>query len=134
MSSMSKKTIALWVAQIILATIFALAGFMKATQPIADLAAMMGWPGQAPVALVRFIGIAELAGAVGLVLPVLTGIMPRLTALAALGLAVVQVLAMGLHIYRGEFEVLPINVILLALAVFVTQGRRTVSPNPAIAE
>lgn len=130
---MSKKTIALWGAQILLAAVFGLAGFMKATQPIADLAAMMGWPGQAPAALVRFIGIAELAGAVGLILPVLTGIMPRLTALAALGLTVIQVLAMGLHLYRGEFEVLPINLVLLALAVFVMLGRKSAPTHTATA-
>lgn len=122
---MSKKTIALWGAQILLAVAFAMAGFMKATQPIADLAAMMGWPGQAPELLVRFIGVAELAAAFGLILPVLTGILPRLTALAALGLVVIQVLAMGLHIYRAELEVLPVNVVLLALAIFVMLGRRT---------
>lgn len=121
---MQKKTIALWAAQILLFAVFCLAGFMKATQPIPDLAEMMGWPGQAPALLVRFIGVAELAGAVGLILPVLTGIMPRLTALAALGLAVIQVLAMGLHIYRGEFEVLPVNLVLLALAMFVLFGRK----------
>ena len=121
---MSKKTIALWIAQVVLAGGFALAGFMKATQPIADLAAMMGWPGQAPELLVRFIGVAELAGAVGLILPVLTGILPRLTALAALGLAVIQVLAIGLHLYRAEFGVLPINIVLLALGVFVVFGRK----------
>lgn len=130
---MSKKTMALWGAQILLAAVFALAGFMKATQPIPDLAAMMGWPGEAPVALVRFIGVAELAGAAGLILPVLTGILPRLTALAALGLAVIQVLAMGLHITRGEFEVLPVNVVLLALAVFVMLGRRSAPSVPAAA-
>ena len=106
---------------------------MKATQPIPDLAAMMGWPGEVPVALVRFIGAAELAAAAGLILPVLTGIMPRLTALAALGLATIQVLAMGLHIYRGEFEVLPVNAVLLALAVYVILGRRTSRSVPATA-
>lgn len=123
---MSKKTIALWGAQIFLAIVFAAAGFVKASQPIPDLTVMMGWPGEAPFALVRFIGLAELAAAMGLILPVLTGILPRLTALAALGLAVIQFLAMGLHIYRGEFEVLPVNILLLVLAVFVMLGRRSI--------
>lgn len=124
---MSKKIMGLWAAQIVLAIIFGLAGFMKATQPIEDLTAMMGWPGQAPELLVRFIGVAEIAGALGMILPVLTGILPRLTALAALGLVVIQVLAMGLHIYRGEIEILPLNLVLLALAVFVMFGRRDVT-------
>ena len=80
-------------------------------------------PGSAPL-LARFIGAAELAGALGLILPMLTGIKPRLTALAAAGLATIQVLAIPFHLYRGEFGILPINLVLLLLAVLVYRGRR----------
>ncbi len=120
--------IGLWAAQILLLLFYGFTGFMKTTQPIPDLAAMMGWPGMVPVAMVRFIGIAELAGALGMVLPMLTKIQPRLTILAALGLSVLQVFAMIWHVTRGEFFVLPINAILLALALVVLWGRKTKLP------
>lgn len=119
-----KLNISLWVVQILLAALYGMVGVMKLTSPIPDLAAMMGWPGDVPAAFVRFVGAAELAGALGLILPWVTNIMPRLTVLAALGLVAVQIGAMITHIMRGEFEVLPINLVLLALAAFVVWGRR----------
>lgn len=71
----------------------------------------------------RFIGIAELAAAVGLILPALTRILPKLTPLAGLGLAVIMVLAAGFLVQRGEMSALPINFLLGALAAFVAWGR-----------
>ncbi len=118
-----RATLLLWGAQILLACLYAFTGFMKATQPIDVLDQMMGWPGAMP-GLARFIGVAELAGAVGLILPVATGIMPRLTALAAAGLALIQLLAIPFHLWRGEFAVVPVNLVLLALALFIVRGRR----------
>lgn len=122
-------SIGLWVAQALLAAMFLMAGFMKLTAAPADMVAMgMLWAENAPVALIRFIGIAEVAGAIGVILPAATRIMPGLTKLAALGLAVIQVLAFGLHFYRGEFEVLPMNIILIAIAAFVIWGRTNKAP------
>jgi uncharacterized membrane protein YphA (DoxX/SURF4 family) len=121
--------VALWVAQILLAAVFGLAGFMKLTQPIATLAQMLKWPGDVPWELVRFIGTMELLGTVGIILPAATRIMPRLTALAALGFAAIQVLAIPFHISRGEAAMaLPLNIPLLALAVFVAWGRYKAAP------
>jgi len=101
--------ISLWVAQGVLALFYAGTGFMKATQSIEALTAMMQWPGVVPEALVRFIGIAELAGAVGLILPSLLRIAPRLTPLAATGLVLIQVLAIPFHLSRGEASVVPVR-------------------------
>ena len=116
--------IGLWVAQALLAAIYLMAGFMKLTQPIDALVASgMGYAGDYPELLTRFIGTAEVLGAIGIILPALTRIMPRLTPLAALGFSLIQVLAMGLHTMRGEFAVLPVNVVLLALSLFVLWGR-----------
>ena len=120
--------IALWIAQVLLAVAFGMSGLMKLSTPIADLAAQMAWVGSVPPALVRFIGAAELAGAIGLILPALTRIQPRLTALAAVGLIVVMVLASIVHATRGEFGMIPVNVVLGALAAFVAWGRSKAAP------
>jgi hypothetical protein len=73
--------------------------------------------------VVRFIGLVEIAGAVGLVLPQATGTLPILTPIAATGLVVLQVLAIAVHVRRGETSQLGINVVLLLLAAFVAVGR-----------
>lgn len=120
--------IGLWAAQILLALVYGAAGAMKISQPIAVLAVQMSWVNVFPAFMVRFVALCELAGAIGLILPVLTGIRPRLTAYAGLGLTVLQVFAMIYHIAYGEFMVLPVNLVLLALAAFVFWGRSRVLP------
>jgi uncharacterized membrane protein YphA (DoxX/SURF4 family) len=70
--------IILWIARVLLAVMFLMAGFSKATQPIDQLSQMLPWAGQVPVALVRFIGVSEVLGGLGLVLPALLRIKPRL--------------------------------------------------------
>ncbi len=118
----------LWVVQILLAGMFAMAGLMKLSQPIDALAASLPWVTTVPEMLVRFIGTAELAGALGLVLPSLTRIKPRLTALAAIGLIAVMLLASAFHASRGEFGVIPMNLVLAAFAAFVAWGRGKAAP------
>jgi hypothetical protein len=114
----------IWVATALLFVLYGMAGVMKTFFPIPRLAAMLGWPGDVPVWVVRLVGIAEIAGPIGLVLPVLTGILPSLTPLAALGLAIIQVLAIGFHAQRHESaKTLPLNLVLLALSLFVLWGR-----------
>jgi uncharacterized membrane protein YphA (DoxX/SURF4 family) len=114
----------LWAAQIVLALMFGTAGVMKAFRPIADLTSMMQWPGDVPVALTRFVGIAESLGAIGMILPMLTGILPWLTPLAAIGFAIIQILAIAFHARRGETaKSLPMNLVLLVLSAFVAWGR-----------
>jgi len=113
----------LWVAQALIAALFCFAGFTKLTTPIPELAAMMPWTGDVPAWFVRSIALVDLAGGIGVLLPALTGIQPRLTTLAALGCIVLQLLAAAFHVSRGEFSVLPVNALLLACAVFVFWGR-----------
>jgi putative oxidoreductase len=120
--------VTLWVVQVLLAAMFLMAGVMKLTQPIATLATSLPWATSVPELLVRFIGAAELAGALGLVLPSLTRIQPRLTALAALGLAVVMLLAAGFHATRGEYAMLPMNLAIGLVALFVAWGRGKAAP------
>jgi hypothetical protein len=118
---------ALWGAQLMLALAFGMAGWMKVATPIALLAAKMPWVADAPL-LVRFIGTAELLGAVGVLLPALSRIKPALTSLAAVGLSTVMVLAAAFHISRGEpHALIPVGV-LGALSVFVAWGRFKKAP------
>ena len=121
--------IGLWVAQVALAGFYGFAGFNKVSQSMEALGAMgMGYALDFPELLTRFIGTMEILGAIGIILPALTRILPRLTPLAALGFSVIQVLAMGVHISRGEFMVLPMNLVLLALSLFVLWGRERKAP------
>jgi uncharacterized membrane protein YphA (DoxX/SURF4 family) len=113
----------LWIAQCALAVFFVLAGSMHAFMPIDKAAKIAAWIASAPVALVRFIGFAELAGAVGLVLPAATRVKPWLTPLAALGLTIIMLLAMPVHIARGETDMLGRNIAALSVAAFVVWGR-----------
>src|SRR5262249_36929778 len=99
---------ALWGVQALLGLMFAFGGSMKATQPMAVLAEKLVWPGALPELLVRFIGVSELLGAIGLVLPAATRIKPGLTPLAAAGLVTIQLLAALFHLSRGEAAVVPI--------------------------
>jgi putative oxidoreductase len=115
--------VALWMVQVALAALFGVAGLMKLSQPIAALETQMAWVGAVPPLMVRFIGLAELAGAIGVILPAATGVRPALTSLAAAGLATIMVLAAAFHIVRGEFGALPINLVLGGLAAFVAWGR-----------
>lgn len=121
---MNKWNIGLWLAQVVLAAVYVMAGFMKLTQPIDALVASgMSYAGDYPELLTRFIGTMEVLGALGIILPAATRIMPRLTPLAALGFSIIQILAIGLHFSRSEFQVLPVNLVLLAPSLFVLWGR-----------
>ncbi|MCY0096739.1 DoxX family protein [Hoeflea ulvae] len=122
--SNSKWHIGLWAAQIALALLYSMSVYMKLLLSPAEMGQMgLVWAQTAPLALVRFIGFAELAGVIGLILPAATRILPRLTIYAAAGLLAIQVLAIPFHAYRGEFAALPFNLIYLGLAVLIIWGR-----------
>ena len=115
--------IALWIAQALLATMYLMAGTMKTFQT-EKARHTMTWTQGRSDAFVRFVGIAELLGAFGLILPLVTGILPWLTVLAAIGLTIIQVLAVFTeHLPKREYNIIPVNVVLLGLAVFVIIGR-----------
>lgn len=120
--------ITLWVVQVLLAVVFLMTGAMKAFMPLNEVAKTMRWVPDVPVGLVRFIGLAELAGALGLILPSVTKIQPKLTSLAAVGLGVVALLGAILHFTRGEGALTPLNFILAAMAAFVAWGRTRKAP------
>ena len=113
-----------WIVQIVLAVAYLAAGALKLTQPREALVARgNGWAEDFSDRTVKLIGLVEVLGAIGLVLPAVTGILPWLTPLAAVGLAIVQVLAFRVHLRRGERQMLPANVVLLLLALFVAWQR-----------
>lgn len=114
---------ALWIVQGLLAFAFFAAGAMKATQPLEKLAVNMAWVKTTPAPLVRFIGIAEIAGAIGLIAPMALGILPILTPVAAVCLVVVMVLAVATHVRLNEIALSVPSIVLGALAAFVAWGR-----------
>ncbi len=120
--------IALWIVQILLALAFAMAGIMKVTQPIDRLETRMGWVKDIGPRGVRLIGSLEILGAIGLILPAVTGILPWLTPVAAICLALTMVGAMITHGRRGEYSSIGANVVLLILALFVVYGRFVIVP------
>jgi uncharacterized membrane protein YphA (DoxX/SURF4 family) len=120
--------VGLWVVQCLLGAIFLAVGTMKATQPIANLANALGWPAEVPAALVRFIGVAEFLGGLGLILPAATRIKPMLTPLGGAGLATAMLFATIFHISHGEFGAAAAPIVLGCLAAFVAWARATKAP------
>jgi len=115
--------IVLWIAQGLLAAMYLMAGSVKTFQT-AKAKEQFPWAKNRSDAFVRFVGTSELLGALGLILPLVTGILPWLTVLAAVGLTLLQLLAiLTEHLPKKEYNVIPVNVTLLALAVFVVIGR-----------
>ena len=109
----------LWVLAGVLAAVFLLAGARKATQPMAKLAEDMSFVNDASEAQVRAIGVVEILGALGLILPAATGVAVVLTPLAAAGLAITMVGAAVVHARRKEFPNIAVNVVLGGLALLV---------------
>ena len=114
-----RKTVVLWVLQGLLALLFVFAGVMKLVLPLDQLAG----PVQLPGLFLRFIGVAEVLGAVGLVLPVLLGIRPSLTPLAAAGLVVIMIGAVGITLAGGMVAPSLVPLTVGALAASVGYGR-----------
>lgn len=121
-------SIALWVAQGLLAVAFLAAGVTKLAQPKEKLAKNMAWVEDFSQSAVRLIGALEVLGAIGVVLPALTGILSWLTPLAALGLAATMVGAILTHLRLGERWAVVPPVVLLVLAAFVAYRRFFILP------
>jgi uncharacterized membrane protein len=115
--------ILLWIIQGILSAIFLLAGITKSTTPAKKLKVGFPWTNDYSIQTVRLIGIAELLGAVGLIVPCLTGITPILTPLAAAALGLIMILAASYHGRKKEYKAVVVNVFWLLLTAFVACGR-----------
>ena len=124
---MDIANIALWIAQGLLALGFLALGFGH-TFRFEEFAAnpRMGWANAVGKRNMRIIGVFEMLGAIGLIVPAVTGILPWLVPLAAAGLGLIMLFAAIFHLRRGEPIV--VNLIQLAIAVFIVVGRTVIAP------
>ena len=112
----------LWVLQSLLALIFLVTGIRKLIRTDAQTRAVP-WVRDTPVPVVRAIGVLETLGAIGVVLPALTGILPWLTPVAALGLMGLMLGAAWVN-YRAQlYRPIVVNIVILLLAVVLAYGR-----------
>lgn len=119
--------ILLWVAQGLVAAMFFFAFYAKLLQPVEETAKTMPWVAEQP-ALATIAGIADLLGALGLILPAALRIQPKLTTFAAYGGVLLMVAGVVFHLMRGEAEVIGLNIILIALLAFIIWGRTKKAP------
>jgi uncharacterized membrane protein YphA (DoxX/SURF4 family) len=117
---------ALWIIQVLLALLFLFAGGMKLVVPIEEMTKQMPLP--LPGWFLRFTGIVEVLGAIGLILPWLLGIRPGLTPLAAAGLVIVMIGATVYTLAAGEIASALISFVVGVLAAFVAYGRWRLTP------
>ncbi len=113
------SNVLLWTVQVLLAALFLFAGGMKLAAPAAGLAPMS----PLPVAFLKFIGMAEVAGALGLILPWALRIRPGLTPLAAAGLVIIMVGATVVTVALGPVAPALIPAVVGGLATFVARSR-----------
>jgi uncharacterized membrane protein YphA (DoxX/SURF4 family) len=116
---------ALWIVQVLLALLFLFAGGMKLVMPIEEMTKQMEMPGW----FLRFIGVAEFLGGLGLVLPGLLKIKPGLTSLAAAGLVIIMIGAIVISFVVGGFLTALTPLVVAVLAAFVAYGRWRLVPH-----
>ena len=122
-------TYVLWIIQVLLALLFLFSGGTKLVLPL-DVLKSMGSPNQIqlPGLFIRFIGVVEVLGALGLILPGLLRIKPWLTPLAAAGLVIVMIGAVAVTVAGGEVAAALVPLVVGLLAAFVTYGRWRLAP------
>ena len=116
--------LAVWIVSWVLAVAFVVGGAARAVLPAERLVGFgLKWVTAVPAPLLKTIGVLELLGGLGVVLPVLTGILPVLTPLAACGLAIIMLGGLVFHLRRREWQGVPITLVLAAAAIFVAVAR-----------
>ena len=118
-------TYALWIVQGLLALLFLWAGGIKLVLPLGKLTGPLPLPGL----LMRFIGLAEVLGAIGLILPGLLRIRPGLTPLSAAGLVIIMIGATLLTLAGGDVALALIPLVVGLLSAFVAYGRWRLTPH-----
>ena len=120
--------IALWSMQALVALLFFVVGFMKAFLPLETLAKAFQWVPSFPPAFVRFLGICEILGAIGMLLPPLAHILPWLAIAAAVGFILTAGGGTVVHLSRREYRVMSVNIVLIMLSLFIIYGRVALAP------
>ena len=118
-------TVALWIVQALLALLFLFTGGMKLVLPLEKMTGPLPLPGL----FLRFIGVAEVLGALGLILPGLLRIRPGLTPLAAAGLVIIMIGATVIGLAVGDFTMMLIPLVVGLLSAFVAFGRWRLAPH-----
>lgn len=137
-SSASKAlNVLLWTAQILWGVFFSFTGFGKilAYDPAVwhQFLHQVAWFSAVPQGLFVFIGVCEGLGGIGLIVPAMTRVAPRLTPIAAAGLAIIMILAVGFHLARGEAAFfVPLNLVIGGVAALIAWGRfvKPIAPAP----
>lgn len=119
--------IAVWIVQVLAALAFGLHGYSMLFQ-VEQARTRMAWTRAVSVRMLQFIGVAEVLGAIGVILPAATGVLPWLTVAAAASLVTIMALAVVFHLVRREWPNIVLNVVLGALAAFVLYGRLVLEP------
>lgn len=122
LKGLRKMNSVLWIVQILLAFMFLITGLMKAFN-YAKAKESLPWVKGISKGLVTFIGVAELLAGVGFILPIALNILPVVTPVAAIGIAIIMILSALFHLRRKEYSGIVFNIVLLALAFFVAIGR-----------
>ncbi len=128
MNTNKKWNVGLWLLQSLLAALFLMAGSSKVMTPIPDLATQMSWVNHYSESMVRFIGAAEVAGGMGLILPAALRILPVLAPVAAGGLARLMGFAAQYHATHDEMPLIGVNIVFAGLAILVAWGRLKKAP------
>jgi uncharacterized membrane protein YphA (DoxX/SURF4 family) len=116
--------VALWIVQVLLALLFLFGGGVKLVMPIEEMAKQTGLPGL----FLQFIGVCEVLGGLGLILPGLMRIRPRLTSLAAVGLVIIMIGATVLTLKSGGIGMALFPLVTGILCAFVAYGRLRLAP------
>ena len=118
----------LWAAQVLVAVTFVGGGLWKLVTPISQVAETFPWAGEVSSGVLYVSAVFDILGGLGVLLPSVTRIKPRLTVLAALGCVALQGSAIVFHVARGEGADTGVNVAFLALAAFIAWGRWSMRP------
>lgn len=115
--------ITLWIVQGLLAASLVWGASMKLFQPIEKLALMWPWVAQISESFVKFTGVIDLLGSIGIIAPMLFKIKPQLTVITALAIVLLMICASGFHILRDEASLIGANIAFAMMAGFVAWGR-----------
>ena len=122
------RSIILWIIQMLMAAPLIWAACAKWFTPADKLAAMWPWTSQLSPAQVKLTGVFDFLGGLGLALPALLRIQPRLTPIAAIGLVLLMICATVFHVSRGEASSIGFNIVFALLSAFIAWGRLAKTP------